>query len=96
MWADETNNNFQDSKFFIWTLRKCKTVKRAYYIEQLYGEIKPRIMSNKDDPQLWSSLSCSRKKNQMYDECFWCLQPASQQTQFNEEQDKKTIMRKPE
>lgn len=33
LWADETNNNYQDSKFFVWTLRKCKSIKHAYYIE---------------------------------------------------------------
>lgn len=79
IWADETNNNYQDTKLVVWTLKKSKKIKNAYHIEQLYGEIKPRMMCNKEDPQLWSSLQCNRKKNQIYEESCWIIQKVDNQ-----------------
>lgn len=71
IWGDETNSSYYDSKMVVWTFRNCKTIKNSYYIEQLYGERKPRMMCNKEDPQLWSNLQCSRTKTKVYDECAW-------------------------
>lgn len=50
MWADSSNSNYEDTKYVIWTFRKNKKHKNAYFIEQLYGEVKPRLMCNKEDP----------------------------------------------
>ena len=72
-WGDENNCNYQDAKLVVWTFRSCKKVKNAYYIEQLYGEIKPRMMCSKEDPQLWSNLQCSRSKTNLYEECPWII-----------------------
>lgn len=30
-------------------------------------------MCNKEDPQLWSNLQCSRTKSKAYDECAWVI-----------------------
>lgn len=73
MWADASNCNYEDTKYVIWTFRKSKKFKNAYHIEQLYGEVKPRLMCNKEDPQLWTGLCCNRKKSQHYDEACWVL-----------------------
>jgi len=34
----------------IWSLRNNKNSKNAYHIEMVYGEVKPRLMCNKEDP----------------------------------------------
>ena len=39
----------------------------------IYGEVKPRLMCNKEDPQLWSNLTCSRKKNGHYEGACWMI-----------------------
>lgn len=72
-WGDETNFNYQDTKLVVWTFRTSRKVKNGYHIEQLYGEVKPRLMCNKADPQLWSNLQCSRSKTSIYEECVWTV-----------------------
>ena len=32
------------------------------------------MMCNKEDPQLWTNLQCSRTKTLMYDECAWIIE----------------------
>lgn len=79
IWADENNVNYQDTKLVVWTLKKCKNKENAYYIEQLYGEVKPRMMCSKEDPQLWSNLQCNRKKTPMYEETCWIIEKTGSQ-----------------
>lgn len=71
LWGDENSNNYTDAKLVVWSLKKSPKITDAYFIEQLYGEVKPRVMCNKEDPQLWSSLSCNRKKGIMYEHSCW-------------------------
>lgn len=90
-WATSINNSMvDDSKTNCWTLtspfeldpEKAKDFEEAesiFYIQMPYGEIRPRLCCNKEDPFLYTKLSSTTRMGDGYsnsNQSWWKIKKA--------------------